>query len=1192
MERGIAARKGWLWGILSLVLCFALVSSAVAPALADDAEGGCDDCPSYSIMRPDRETLERWIEAYNNAPRAYIEMEGFQVPSPRGSLSLLDHLEYTPAERNQGNCGNCWAWAGTGCLGIALHVQEGIKDRLSVQYINSCQSGDYACCGGWLSDLANFYDPTGGTGMCIPWSNTNASWQDISKLCADGSSDVNCGSISTAPNYPITAIQEQVVPTLPLDGVTDQATAIANIKNVLGQNKAVWFAFYLPNSAAWTGPNGFITFWNNNAESDVYDMDQFCSIPYNDSPGEGGGHAVLCVGYNDDSENSYWVMLNSWGTTAGRPNGLFRIDMDMNYQCVNDPYYSFYWQTLDVTFDIAGQPDITVSPTSFEVTLPPDVTHDCTLTISNDGDADLTYTITDRTTGGDGNSTAGTPPPPQSGPDKINANELPLFEGLSPPPSPDEEYVPDQLIVKFKDRVLSAEVEQLNQSLGTEVIYTSPFAGFKVLQVPEGKTVPEMVELYSKQSIVEYAEPNYIDHAMWSPNDSFYSYQWHFDQINMEAAWDLDTTPPIYGGDPSIVVAVIDSGVAYETYGGYMQAPDLASTTFTSGYDFVNGDAHPNDDNSHGTHVCGTIAQSTNNGLGVAGIAFNTAIMPVKVWDSTGSGTHAQMADGFHYAADNGAHIINYSGGGPHSTTKENAVAYAHSQGVIIVAAAGNDYETGNDPEYPAAYDDYCIAVGATRYDQAHAYYSNTGSYLDIAAPGGDTNVDQNGDGYVDGVLQQTFNIYTQNTTDFAYWFLQGTSMACPHVAGVAALILAKNPDFTPDQVRQCLESTATDLGSPGRDDMYGWGLLNAPAAVAAAADCPWLSENPTSGSVGPAGSHNITVSINTTGLGSNYTAEIVIASNDPDEDPTVVPVTLHVHAGQPDLVVSKSIEFSGDNFTVSYNVTNIGNVTANASTTCKSVNGTLEESQPCPALNPGESYNGTFDPEPCPCGESLNVTVCADNDDVVAESNETNNCEINIVNCPAMPDLVITEKSEEWVDFEAKTYNITYTVTNQGCSAAGASNTTITINGTDVLEDPVPALVAGANHSNTVGPFTMSGNSANITVCADNGDVVDESDEDNNCQRNAIGLMEGDANLNGCVSIVDALLIAQYLAGIRTISPDQLQCADTTDEGSVSIVDALHIAQWLVDPDGSLGVLAKPLWESPADDDMLPPQP
>jgi serine protease len=414
-------------------------------------------------------------------------------------------------------------------------------------------------------------------------------------------------------------------------------------------------------------------------------------------------------------------------------------------------------------------------------------------------------------------------------PQQLTADDFPLFETPSPPPSPSDEYVPDQLIVKFKNRIPSAAAENLNESLGTKAIYTSPFAGFKVLRVPKGKTVPEMVELYSKQSIVEYAEPNYIDHIAWSPNDPYYSYQWHFYQINLEAAWDLDTIPPDYGGDPSIVVAILDSGVAYETYGDYVQAPDLASTTFISGYDFVNDDAHPNDDSNHGTHVCGTIAQSTNNGLGLAGIAFNTAIMPVKVFNSTGGGSHSLMAEGFYYATDHGVHIINYSASGAHSITKENAVAYAYNHGVTIIAAAGNEYETGNDPQYPAAYDDYCIAVGATRFDQTRAPYSNTGSYLDIVAPGGDY-IDQNGDGYIDGVLQQTFA--EGDPTDFGYFFKVGTSMACPHVAGVAALILAKNPGLTPDQVREALESTATDLGTPGRDDMYGWGLLNAQAAV------------------------------------------------------------------------------------------------------------------------------------------------------------------------------------------------------------------------------------------------------------------------------------------------------------------------------------------------------------------------
>ena len=130
------------------------------------------------------------------------------------------------------------------------------------------------------------------------------------------------------------------------------------------------------------------------------------------------------------------------------------------------------------------------------------------------------------------------------------ADDLPLEEGPLLPPGP-EEYVPDQIIVKFKEGLLRASMEQLNQTMGTEVAYASPYAGFKVLKIPKGKTVAEMVEAYSKQPNVEYAEPNYIDHITWSPNDTFYSLQWHFDQINLEAAWDLDTTSPNYGETPA-----------------------------------------------------------------------------------------------------------------------------------------------------------------------------------------------------------------------------------------------------------------------------------------------------------------------------------------------------------------------------------------------------------------------------------------------------------------------------------------------------------------------------------------------------------------------------------------------------------------------------------------------------------------
>jgi len=271
-----------------------------------------------------------------------------------------------------------------------------------------------------------------------------------------------------------------------------------------------------------------------------------------------------------------------------------------------------------------------------------------------------------------------------------------------------QEYVAGEIIVKFKPGTHGDVMVNLNSKHGTSVLYTSPFAGFKRLRIPRGRTLTQMVEIYKRNPNVEYAELNYIAHAHLVPDDPLYSYQWHLDDqveggnpyggengggINVEPAWDISTG---YG----VIVAVIDTGVAYEDYteeipiGGsgkyryviYEQAPDLAQTNFVPGYDFVNKDNFPVDDEGHGTHVTGTIAQSTDNGIGVAGVAFNCSIMPIKVLDSRGSGTYADIADGIHYAADNGASVINMSlGGSTGSITLENAVAYAHGLGVTIV---------------------------------------------------------------------------------------------------------------------------------------------------------------------------------------------------------------------------------------------------------------------------------------------------------------------------------------------------------------------------------------------------------------------------------------------------------------------------------------------------------------------------
>lgn len=364
-------------------------------------------------------------------------------------------------------------------------------------------------------------------------------------------------------------------------------------------------------------------------------------------------------------------------------------------------------------------------------------------------------------------------------------------------------FEPTELIVKFKNE-----------------------ARFKVEKVKDSLKLPEVLQSFKQRTDVEYVEPNYYAYAFFTPNDPYYSYQWHLQEqskggVNGPLAWDLSQ-------GEGTVVAVVDTGVAYETYGAFTRAPDLAQTAFVQGYDFINNDAHANDDNGHGTHVAGTIAQSTNNALGVAGLAFKAKIMPVKVLSASGSGTYAQVASGIRFAADNGAKVINLSLGGPSpSQTLKDAVDYAKNKGVLVVAAAGNDGR--NSLSYPAAYSDSVMAVGATRIDKRKAGYSNYGTGLSVVAPGGDLRVDQNRDGYGDGVLQQTLKSGSLNT--FGYYFYQGTSMATPHVAALGALISSQGIT-NPNDIRNIIETTALDLGRKGWDSTFGWGLIDAYKAM------------------------------------------------------------------------------------------------------------------------------------------------------------------------------------------------------------------------------------------------------------------------------------------------------------------------------------------------------------------------
>ena len=353
----------------------------------------------YPLMRPAPEEVQTWSGQYNASPSAYLspQIKAELSQAAGAEFSLLDYLQYTPSERDQGHCGNCWAWAGTGVMEIDNSIKNGIKDRLSIQYLNSNYHGgcgkSWACCGGWLADLAGFYESKGNA---IPWSNANAHWRDGSKSCGS-CTGVPASTISVNPNYPLVSIQSASITTRSVG----KENAISNIKNVLQQGKAVWFAFFLPNSQSWSG---FFNFWDGQPESAVWQPDGACGGQYNYN--EGGGHAVLCVGYNDtDPKNRYWIMLNSWGSSTNRPNGIFLINMDMNYDCANSGLGAvFYWMTLDIDYvpGINHAPDAPYIPYGPSSGFPSIALNYTTAAIDQDGDR-LKYTFD----WGDG-STSGT----------------------------------------------------------------------------------------------------------------------------------------------------------------------------------------------------------------------------------------------------------------------------------------------------------------------------------------------------------------------------------------------------------------------------------------------------------------------------------------------------------------------------------------------------------------------------------------------------------------------------------------------------------------------------------------------------------------------------------------------------------------------------------------------------------------
>jgi len=366
----------------------------------------------------------------------------------------------------------------------------------------------------------------------------------------------------------------------------------------------------------------------------------------------------------------------------------------------------------------------------------------------------------------------------------------------------------------------------------TAELHPEAFGNRYLVDLDAGFTMGEAMRRLGTAPEVEYAEVNGPVHAFFKPNDLAFEVQWNFRMIEAERTWDIQK------GDPSVVVAVLDTGIAFEDFGPYRKAPDFGGTVFVQGRDIVNEDDHANDDNFHGTHVASTIAEATDNTLGATGLAFRCALMPVKVLDENGDGSFFEVAEGIDFAARNSSvKIINLSlGGDGNSNTVRAAIDRAVAAGITVVAAAGNDGR--GTVSFPAALPNV-IAVGAIDGRKQKAPYSNFGTELDLVAPGGDNRRDDTGpngvpDGRPDGILQQTLDPDSAERgifNDFGYFFVTGTSQATPHVAALAALLYQQGIT-NPTAIKAAMEQTAEDLGASGRDDTFGNGLIRPSLAL------------------------------------------------------------------------------------------------------------------------------------------------------------------------------------------------------------------------------------------------------------------------------------------------------------------------------------------------------------------------
>lgn len=350
-----------------------------------------------------------------------------------------------------------------------------------------------------------------------------------------------------------------------------------------------------------------------------------------------------------------------------------------------------------------------------------------------------------------------------------------------------EEYEYYEVVVGFKE-VPAHLMSSLIDKYEGIILEKNEKINAVLVKIKKGKE-QTFIDKIIEEPQVEYAELNDYVHAFYVPDDPKWDEQWGPERIKCPDSWEIET------GKKSIKIAIVDTGIDYTH-------EDLTNYV-SGGYDFVNDDSDPMDDNNHGTHCGGIAAATIDNQKGIAGVA-QVSIMAEKVLDGWGSGSFSDVADGIVHAVDAGVDIISMSlGSSTPSSAIEAACDYAWNNGVILVGASGNDYSSS--VSYPAAYDSV-IAVGALDRTNERTSWSNYGEDLELMAPG---------------------DIIISTIPNDDYEFYSGTSMACPHVAGVAALALSRHPDYTNQQIRDLLVNTADDLGPPGWDEEHGYGRVD-----------------------------------------------------------------------------------------------------------------------------------------------------------------------------------------------------------------------------------------------------------------------------------------------------------------------------------------------------------------------------